>query len=383
MKILFLTTILPRPQRMGSEVASQSFIDALQTAGYNVTVMGYQRTDDVFDLLPSEVCVGRRYIETRKAKFHLFIWLLLGFLKNLPYSAAKYYSQAYIRAVEQALATVSYDYVIIDHPQLAWLEPSISNKSQLLTISHNVEHELYFDTAKQSKNSLERWIYNREAVLIRDLENRLALVAQQVWTLTHHDAQYFLQQPHQGTIRPFDLPPGLAPAPTLLTSKEFDIGIIGSWGWKPNIEGLIWFLEEVYPQLPSDISIHIAGRGAEQLIKKYPQIQYRGFVPNAQEFMAQAKVMAIPTLTGGGVQIKTLDAISSGTLIVATPIALRGITDPLATVQIAAHADEFAQCLLAARSTAPNVSNIDKAAAWFENRKQKFIRDIQQAMLPL
>lgn len=367
---------------MGSEVASQCFIDALQAVGCDVTVMGYQRIDDMFDVLASEVCIGRRYIETRKAKFHLFIWLSLGFLKKMPYSAAKYYSQSYIRAVKQAVTDVPYDYVIIDHPQLAWLEPFISKKSRLLTISHNVEHELYFDTAKQAKNALERWIYSREATLVRQLEHRLAVLAQQVWTLTQHDAQYFTQHPHQGTIFPFDLPPGLAPAPTLKTAKEFDIGLIGSWGWKPNLEGLEWFLEQVYPQLPPDISIHIAGRGAEWLTVKYPKIHYRGFVPNAQEFMAQAQVVAIPTLTGGGVQIKTLDAIASGSTIVATPIALRGITDPPATVQIATHADEFAQCLIAARSAVPMDSSAAHATAWFEHRKQKFIHDIQRLLLP-
>jgi polysaccharide biosynthesis protein PslH len=132
MKILFLTTILPRQQRMGSEVASQCFITALQTIGHDVTVVGYQRIDDVFDLLPSEIAIGQRYIETRKAKFHVFIWLLLGFLKNLPYSAAKYYSKAYIKTVTQALKTDQYDYVILDHPQLAWLEPGF-----LTSLCHN------------------------------------------------------------------------------------------------------------------------------------------------------------------------------------------------------------------------------------------------------
>jgi polysaccharide biosynthesis protein PslH len=380
LKILFLTTILPRQQRMGSEVASQCFINALQAVGSDVTVMGYQRIDDVFDLLPSEVSIGCRYIETRRAKFHLFIWLLLGFLKNLPYSSAKYYSQSYIRAVEKTLRAVSYDYIIIDHPQLAWLAPLISNQSILLTISHNIENQLYLDTAKQAKCGLEYWIYNREATLVRKFEHRLAIVAQQVWTLTYQDAQYFIQNPHKGSIRAFDLPPGLAAAPNLSTTKEFDIGLIGSWGWKPNLEGLDWFLKQVYPQLPPNLSIHIAGRGAEWLAAKYPKIQYHGFVANAQEFMAKAKVVAIPTLTGGGVQIKTLDAIASGSPIVATSIALRGIVDPPITVQRATYPNEFAQCLVTAISAGSTSADSETAADWFEERKQRFIRDIKEAI---
>jgi polysaccharide biosynthesis protein PslH len=380
MKILFLTTVLPRQQRMGSEVASQCFIDAMQAVGHHVTVMGYQRLDDRFELNPSEVAIGRRYIETKKAKYHFFIWLALGFLKRLPYSSAKYYSHAYVKTVQKALATGLYDRVIIDHPQLAWLEPLVADKQRLIALSHNIEHELYFDTARQAKRPVERWIYNREAHLVQKLENRLAALSRQVWTLTRHDAGYFARQPNHGKVRAFDLPPGLAPASS--HAKTFDIGLIGSWAWKPNLEGLQWFLEQVYPLLPESLSIHVAGRGADRLMAKYPRIKYCGFVPDAQVFMAQARVVAIPTLTGGGVQIKTLDAIASGSSIVATTIALRGITNPPATVQIANTAQDFAEYLIDQSAALVIPSHRDHAATWFENRKRNFLLDIEQTLLP-
>jgi polysaccharide biosynthesis protein PslH len=382
MKILFLTTVLPRMQRMGSEVASQCFIDALEALGHEVMVMGYMRQEDNFDLKPTEVAIDRRCIETQKAKFHLFIWLALGFLKRLPYSAAKYYSRTYLHAVRQAIATASYDRIIIDHPQLAWLAPLIPDPTRLLTISHNIEHELYFDTARQAKSAPARWLYQREAQLVRGLENHLAKIAQQVWTLTQHDAHYFQQQPHNRPVRPFDLPPGMATAPVPSLNKTYDIGLIGSWAWQPNREGLEWFLTQVYPQLPPNTTVHIAGRGAEWLTTQYPQIHYRGFVPNAQEFMAQARVVAIPTLTGGGVQIKTLDAIASGSLIVATPIALRGIADPPSTIQITESAHDFAQQLLAILGQPAISQNSATAAAWFEQRKQRFLDAIAQELQP-
>jgi polysaccharide biosynthesis protein PslH len=382
MKILFLTTVLPRQKQMGSEVASQCFIDGLQAVGHDVTVMGYLRTDNVFSLNSSEIAIGRRYIETKKAKFHFFIWLLLSFLKRLPYSSAKYYSQDYVKGVQKVLAVTHYDRVIIDHPQLAWLEPLIIDKRCLIVLSHNIEHELYFDAAKQSKRRLERWIYNREAHLVQKLENRLATIAQQVWTLTRHDAAYFSEQPNSGKILAFDLPPGLSTPPASSLVKTFDIGLIGSWAWKPNFEGLQWFLEQVYPQLSESLSIHVAGRGAERLMEKYPKIKYCGFVPDAQEFMAQARVVAIPTLTGGGVQIKTLDAIASGSSVVATAIALRGISNPPSTVQIINDPHHFAQCLIATSATNKMSINANHAATWFEHRKQNFLLDIEQTLLP-
>lgn len=97
MKVLFLTTILPSQQRVGTEVASQAFIDGLRQNGCQVSVVGYMRKGDHFEIDSNEILVGKRYIETKTAKWHSLIWLILSFVFKLPYSAAKYYSRAYVR----------------------------------------------------------------------------------------------------------------------------------------------------------------------------------------------------------------------------------------------------------------------------------------------
>ncbi|NEO31208.1 MAG: glycosyltransferase [Symploca sp. SIO3C6] len=383
MNILFLTTIIPRKKRMGSEVASQCFIDALTQSGYQVSVIGYMRTDDIFELNPQEILVDKRYIETKRAKFYPLLWLILSILRGLPYSAAKYYSKAYIKIVKKLLATSKYDAVIIDHPQLGWLESLMKDKGRMITIAHNIEHEIYLDNYKNAGNFISRWIYRREAYLIKQMEDKLATTARAVWALTEHDSKYFSSLEGAAKIRVSPLPPGLDKLPDKPISKEFDIGLIGSWPWKPNQEGLQWFLQNVYPHLPTSLSIHVAGRGAQWLIEKYPNIHYRGFVPDAQEFMAQAKVVAIPILSGGGIQIKTLDAIASGSAIVATPVALRGIPDYPQTVQVAAEPEDFAKFLISVISSPATQQKFDDAFNWFTTRREQFLADIACAIKEL
>ena len=379
-KVLFLTTIIPRKKRIGSEVASQCFIDALAQNGYEVSVVGYMRKDDVFELNLQEILVDKRYIETKKAKFYPFLWLILSILIGLPYSAAKYYSQAYIKTVKNLLSNNKYDAVIIDHPQLGWLEPSVEGKNSLIALTHNLEHEIYLDSYKNASNFISRWIYKREAHLVKKMEDKLATTAKEVWALTEHDAKYFSALEGAGKVRVSPLPPGLEKLPDKQIGKEFDIGLIGSWPWKPNEEGLRWFLQTVYPHLPTNLSIHVAGRGAEWLIDKYPNINYRGFVPDAQEFMAQAKVVAIPILSGGGIQIKTLDAIASGSAIVATPVALRGISDPPQTLQRAKQPEDFANLLVSAINSPAKQQTSDDAFNWFAVRREQFLSDIANAI---
>ena len=382
MKALFITTILPRKKRMGSEVASQCFIDSLSQSSCEVSVVGYMRKDDIFETNQQEVLVGKRYIETKRAKFYPIYWLILSLLKSLPYSAAKYYSDLYIIKVRKQLEFTNYDIVIIDHPQLGWIEHLLKNKDKkrLIVIAHNIEHEIYLDSFKNASSFISRWIYRREACLIKEMEDKLATTAKQVWALTQHDANYFSNLEGASTVKVFDLPPGLTKLQEKPINKEFDIGIIGSWAWKANEEGLRWFLESVYPHLPPHLSIHVAGKGADWLTEKSPNIHYRGFVPDAQEFMAQAKVVAIPTLSGGGIQIKTLDAIASGSLIVATPVAVRGISNPPQTVQVAEQPENFAKLLVSAIASPPIPQAFNEASNWYQARRDKFITDVAQAI---
>ena len=120
------------------------------------------------------------------------LWMGYSFLKNLPYSSAKYYSGAYISLVKKLLSQEDYDYIIINHAQMLWIEKFIQDKSKLINIAQNIENEIYEDHTKKAKNLISRFIYQREANLIRAQEESLPGI-QQVWTLTKHDNKYFSQ----------------------------------------------------------------------------------------------------------------------------------------------------------------------------------------------
>ncbi len=380
MNILFLTTNLPSHKLHGSEVASQTIIDGLNQAGCQVTVVGYARKEDnITEFSPQEILVKEQSVETKKAKFHPFLWFGQSLIQGLPYSSAKYYSQDYINLVRSLLAQTDYQIVIIDHAQLDWLTKFLKPQQKLIFIAHNIEQIIYQQHYNNSTNPLAKWVYQREAELIGKIEENWTYKVEEIWTLTEQDAKHFAEFNASAKIRALPLLTNLSDLSNRSVSKQFDLGLIGSWTWKANEEGLQWFLTQVYPLVPSRISIHIAGRDADWLKEQYPQINYRGFVPSASEFMAQAKVLAIPTLSGGGIEIKTLDAIASGSQIVATPTAIRGISEPPPTVKIAQDAEQFAEFLVQAVDSQSD-ANWDKVNHWYSLRREKFLAEIAEAM---
>lgn len=332
---------------MGSEVASQAIIDCLVDIGVDVTVVGYVRSKDNYALRSNEICIGPRHIESKSAGIYPLVWLARSFVHRVPYSLAKYVSGWYVLAVQKLLTANNYDLVFIDHVQMSWLIDAVPLKGKLIGLAHNVEHQMYRSFIGEQKTGLRRWIYERESNLIENVEQAFVNRVDQLWVLTKHDADTFSKIKKNGNIKEVALP--ASSISTVDTpDKEYDIGLIGSWTWKANEEGLRWFFDQVYPHLPANLSIRVAGSGAQWLTGRYSNVNYVGFVDDACLFLQRARVIAIPTLSGGGIQIKTLDAIASGSRIVATTLAVRGIHDFPRTVSVADMPVDFSGKLTAA-----------------------------------
>jgi polysaccharide biosynthesis protein PslH len=384
MNILFLTTVLPGGRRGGGEIVSQQPIEAFIQQGHRVTVLGYQPRETKYQPKAHEISIGTRYIETDTAKYYPLWWMLSSYLSGLPYSAAKYYSKAYLTKATELLTRSNYDVVIIDHAQLGWLRQlPIAPNTKRIFISHNIEHELYLEQMHNTTHPIFKRIYRREARLIKRMEDRLAASADRIWTLTDRDAAYFASVTAPDRVTVLNIPTatgGFTADPDRLApvaKPSCDLAMLGTWTWQPNQEGLQWFFNCVYPHLPPTISIRVAGKGADWLQDRYPNVEYCGFVPDSQVFISDAKAIAIPVTAGAGVQIKTLEAIAAGAAIVATPTALRGISDYPSTVRVSATPIEFAKYAIELSSRPDDRhKQQQEATAWSQQRWENFYRDL-------
>jgi hypothetical protein len=368
MRVLFLTTVLPSGRRSGGEVVSHAFADALRSAGHDVRVAGWARPGDPVE--PGDLLVGRRHIETSEAPLQTRLgWLARSLGGRRPFSVAKYESDGYRRiASEEAVGA---DVVVLDHAQAGGAAGGVVPGRPCVLIAHNVEHELYGEQAATGGGAA--WVWRREARLMAAEERRLASGAAAVWTLTEPDAASFRRLGAAHVAR-FDVPAGLTASSAPPRARR--VALLGNWTWEPNARGLRWFVREVLPLLPEDLPVEVGGAGAEWL-SGVPRVSYPGRVPDAYEFLAGAQAVAIPAVAGGGIQVKTLDAIASGSWVVTTPEGLRGIEQPPPTVREAASPDAFARALaeVAAPGQEPPAGS---AAAWSAERAERFAEAVAE-----
>ncbi|MBU1174402.1 MAG: glycosyltransferase family 4 protein [Alphaproteobacteria bacterium] len=380
MRILLITTSLPHLRKNGAETATMNLIAAILAAGHTCEVVGYGRAGET-DALPAGFhSAGTWPIEVENAGARAYVWMIAALLTGKPYITTKFRSAAMTRLLRRMLAAKSYDAVIVNHAHMAWVldEPLLPRRR--IAVAHNVEWQLYAAMGADPKASpVRRFVYGREARLVKALETRLATTSAQIWTLTEADADGFRALGARSAPIVLGIPGQAFAALDRPAVPRLDIGILGNWAWDVNRKGLEWFIEAVVPLLPPSLSIGIAGNRADLVPNPYGNVRYFGFVPDAGAFLRDCRVLAVPTQVGGGIQIKTIEGISAGVPMVTTPLGLRGITEVPDFVHVEPSAEGFA-ARLSAIAQGPNCVDTSEGSRWAEARAAGFQRSMRAAL---
>jgi glycosyltransferase involved in cell wall biosynthesis len=107
---------------------------------------------------------------------------------------------------------------------------------------------------------------------------------------------------------------------------------LGSMDWMPNIDGICWFAETVWPLVKKnfpDATLAIVGRKpvekVKQLAAREPSITVTGTVDDVRPHLAQAQAMVVPLRVGGGTRIKIFEAMATSIPVVSTRIGAEGL----------------------------------------------------------
>jgi glycosyltransferase involved in cell wall biosynthesis len=101
--------------------------------------------------------------------------------------------------------------------------------------------------------------------------------------------------------------------------------------WPPNVDGVIWFVREVWPlvkqALPNARVALVGARppAAVQRLAADPAIEVPGYVADPRPYFARTAALIVPVHAGGGMRVKILEALARGLPIVSTTIGYEGI----------------------------------------------------------
>jgi sugar transferase (PEP-CTERM/EpsH1 system associated) len=218
----------------------------------------------------------------------------------------------------------------------------------------------------QSSRWPMRWVYRREARGIRRLEElalqRCAAVvvvssaeaaaldcpgARVMVVGNGVDTEFFKPEACRGLQATIEC--GLETSPPGGPSIVFT----GTMSYRPNVEGVCWFVREVWPELKRcrpGLRFVIVGRDPARAVRRLARVQgitVTGSVGDVRPYVAAASLAVAPLHIARGVQNKILEAMAMGRAVVASPEALAGLELVEGTEVLAARTPkEWQDCVL-------------------------------------
>ena len=247
------------------------------------------------------------------------------------YHVKRYESKEFEKKLAAVLSEETFDIVQLEGVFLTPYVPTIRKHSnaKIVLRAHNVEHLIWKRMAKSCKNPIKRQYLKHLALALRAYEIDHINDYDSIVCITNDDARFFTAEGcrRKMTAIPFSITP--EPLGNVAV-EENSLFHLGSMDWMPNIESIDWFLEKVWPAVHREVPqarFYIAGRKMPRRYIDNPieGVSAVGEVPDAMYFIGSKQINVVPLLSGSGIRVKIIEAMSAGKTVITTTIGAQGI----------------------------------------------------------
>ena len=351
MKVLQLCNKPPYPPVDGGTMAMNSITQGLLSKGCEVKVLSVEtdkhpaRRDRMTEEYLERTAFESVYVDLRVKAIPAMVAMLCG----ESYHVKRYISDDFARKLREVLEAETFDIVHIESIFLTPYVPLIRKYSQakVMLRAHNVEHLIWKRVAQSCRNLLKREYLKHLSLTLRAYELEHINDYDGVVCITPNDADYFRQNGCRRPVAciPFGVTPDELPAVDVEPDSLFHIGAMD---WLPNQESIRWLLDEVWPVVHAKVpraKLYLAGRKMPEcwMNAHIDGVTVVGEVPDAMYFIGSKKINVVPLLSGSGIRVKIIEAMSVGKTVITTTVGAQGInyTDG-ENLLIANTPDEFA-----------------------------------------
>lgn len=326
MKILFIASRFPYPPIQGDRVRGYHFLRLLSQR-YEVTLV---------TPVPGPVDARAQQVVTQLCEcwipVHIPQWQAIAHLSHFPFSSLPlqtlyFCPPAIQKRVQALLQEESFDLV---HVQLARMAPVADGLGSVPRVLDFID-ALSLNMHRRSIQ--EQWpmklLFRLEAKRMARYEREL------ISSFDHQVISSPLDKEAIGACETLHVIPNgvnIEDFPYTENGREDNLIVFtGRMGYFPNAEAALYFATKVFPlilrQVP-DAHFLIVGADPPRRVRqlaRLPGVEVTGYVPHIQDYLARATIAVAPMQGGTGIQNKVLEAMASGTPVVATPYALGGI----------------------------------------------------------
>lgn len=356
MKVLFICNKSPYPAKEGGPIAMNMFIEGLIENGQSVKVLAVN--SEKYSISHNEIPEDYRNktnIESVFIDLRIKIWgALKCFILNKSYHIQRFISQEFEDKITEILKKENFDIIQMESLFVAPYLDKIRklSRAKIVLRTHNVEHKIWEDIAKQTSNPLKKYYVQHLAKMLKKYElNRLAKF-DGVISITPEDKNYFKSHCTDTPIADISFGIDTSEYKNLNSEIEFpSLFHLGAMNWIPNKQGIDWFLKEIWAEIHLQyptLKLYLAGNAMPDDYFKinHSNIHVKGFVDDPKKYISSKAIMIVPLFSSSGVRIKIIEGMAASKAIISTSKGAAGIQcEHEKNILIANTKDEFIESI--------------------------------------
>jgi polysaccharide biosynthesis protein PslH len=333
MKVLLLTQVLPYPPDSGPKVKTWNVLKYL-TQQHEVTLVSFVRGDQSAGVKQLQrYCHAVYTVPMKRTKWRDGIAMIRSLLTGQPWMMVRDDRAAMRELINRLTSTTQFDIAHADQLNMAQYAARVPGARKILD-AHNALWLLYQRLWQTMKPSPQKWLLERDWRLLKRYEGWVCREFDAVLAVSQEDKtalEEAARQPLDITVIPIAVDTDEV-ALVNRQPKADHILHIGTMYWPPNIDGILWFIRQVYPliraQYPGARFDVVGARPPQEIVElggDSTGINVTGYVDNPTPYLEQTGVMVVPLRAGGGMRVKILNALAQGLPIVSTSLGCEGI----------------------------------------------------------
>jgi glycosyltransferase involved in cell wall biosynthesis len=333
MKVLLLTQVLPYPPDSGPKIKTWNVLKCL-AARHEVTLVSFVRGDQSAQAAHlQKTCKAVHTVEMRRGVQHDLAAFARSLVARQPWMMLRDDRPAMRQMVDRLAASENFDIAYADQLNMGQYAARVAGARKVLD-THNALWLLYKRLSETMKPGPQKILLSRDWRLLKTYEGRLCREFDAVTAVSEEDKtalEEALGRKSEMLVLPITVDKDEMPLVERQPGADHILHF-GTMYWPPNIDGVRWFLDAIWPlvlaQRPQTTFDLVGSRPPQDLValgQQDARLRVTGYVEDPLPYLQSAGAFIVPLRAGGGIRVKILEALSRGLPIVTTSLGCEGI----------------------------------------------------------
>lgn len=326
MKLFWITPEFPYPANTGGRNVMWNRLKSL-AQNNEVYLFSISESDEDIENVKK---IEQQFKEIRLYQRNRNISTLVRSLIE-PYPCLSRWNENLKSDLDDMFNDIKPDFVIVEFPQMIGILPNcIKESNRVILEQHNIEYRALRSIAVGDEPLLKKLAYRIVANQMEKYESKIysANFIKMYTFVSREEKRFFEEKYHLTNTLLMPIGANITSFPQITHSHN--ILFVAKMSYQPNEDAALFLVKKVFPIIKEkivDAKLYLVGKDPSEKLRSSinsEDIIVTGTVDNLDEYYNLADLVVVPIMSGGGVNVKLIEALGHGKFVVTTSKGIEG-----------------------------------------------------------